>query len=421
MTRGESIRSWSGHHGRRLAAALALVGTLAGASEASLHPGGALRRPWGERDADPSVTHLGRPDPLHQALRGWDALRRRWQEEHGISIETLYTMMFQHGTQGGPDNQTLNQGVDIYAAWANLVDHPWLGQGSLDVYLQHRKDDILGTGTAAFSEALAVVMEVNDAESAHFDGTFNSVSQLAWKQVLFARRMTIAAGQVDPDSNFDENRFAGDDRLSFFAKPLANDPVSAVCDPGLGGLVWIEPREWVHVGGGVIDGSASGEYPDFESLGDGRWAYLAEAALTPTFESLGRGNYRFSFQRLDARGTLPASEAFSLSFDQEIGSRVGIFLRYATGDGERTGVEQSLGTGVVRRGVLRFVEDWVGAGFFWGRPTPRLRDELGVELYWRLQVTERLLVTPDVQLWRPSRDRGPDVRAVFGVRLGIVF
>jgi porin len=76
---------------------------------------------------------------------------------------------------------------------------------------------------------------------------------------------------------------------------------------------------------------------------------------------------------------------------------------------------------------LRGLSDLLALGFTWGRPSAKtygdeLQDEYTVELLYRLQLTHRLCLSPDVQvLIHPARNPDTDVVAVFGLRARLVF
>ena len=112
-----------------------------------------------------------------------------------------------------------------------------------------------------------------------------------------------------------------------------------------------------------------------------------------------------------------------LSFQQELSPKLATFFRFGTGDGRRTEVQQSLAAGVVFTQFLGYNNDWLGIGLAWQDPSDNTRrDDYGMELFWRLQLTEDIQVTPDVQLYfDPSRNATSDIGAAFGLRIGIYF
>ena len=169
----------------------------------------------------------------------------------------------------------------------------------------------------------------------------------------------------------------------------------------------------------VMDADADGRYPDFKSLKNGRWAYFIEAGLIPTIPSLGKLEVSVTLNAVEKTTAGPSSRAALVSLSQDIGSRVGFFLRYGHNDGKLNDIEQMLSTGFVFKGIFGFTNDWIGVAFMWAQPVDStLRDQLGVEAYWRLQMTERVQFTPDLQIiLNPTFRPGADLEVVGGLRL----
>ena len=65
--------------------------------------------------------------------------------------------------------------------------------------------------------------------------------------------------------------------------------------------------------------------------------------------------------------------------------------------------------------------DQLGFGASWGHPGEEgLRDQYTAELFYRLQVTSALAVTPDVQvILHPAFNPGEDSIMVFTLRVGV--
>ena len=168
-----------------------------------------------------------------------------------------------------------------------------------------------------------------------------------------------------------------------------------------------------------MDAAANGEYPDFETFANGEHLYAGELGLTPEIPGIGAGTYRLTGFWRDETEAAPAATGWALSFEQDLGERAGLFLRYAAVDEEECALEQVLGTGIVLRRPFGRDRDWIGFAFMWGDVSDdSLRNEYALEAYWRVQLTERLELTPDLQI-HAHPGRGDGVSLMGGLRLRI--
>jgi porin len=336
-------------------------------------------------------------------------------EEYAVGFAATYSPIFQFADFNGSDNTILNHDVSIYADWT-VFDHPIFGKGRIDLYAYHQADELLGKSAADAAANLGSSWLLSDADA---DGTYTSLSALWWEQILFDGHLDFTFGQLDPTLLFDTNRYAGWDRWSFMATPVSSNPTRIFQSAGLG--LYLEVLDWDigYVILTVMDADADGRYPDFKSLGNDRWAYFLEAGLLPIIPSLGKLEISVTLNAVDKTDDGPASEAVLVSLSQDIGDRFGFFLRYGHNDGKLNDIEEMLSTGIVFKGIFDFTSDWVGVAFMWAQPVDStLRDQLGVEAYWRLQITERVQFTPDLQIiLNPTFRPNADLEVVGGLRL----
>jgi porin len=111
-----------------------------------------------------------------------------------------------------------------------------------------------------------------------------------------------------------------------------------------------------------------------------------------------------------------------LSATQFITKTAGIALRYSWQSADDIEVEQVLSAQYLSYvGGTRSKDVWgVGAG--WGRPTADTRDEYIAEVFYRLQLTRNMQLTPDFQLIiDPSNNPNDDLIGVFGIRIRTAF
>jgi porin len=224
----------------------------------------------------------------------------------------------------------------------------------------------------------------------------------------------------------DQNDFAGWDRVSFVSGPLSGNLVRNFPIAALGIDTTIHLTEDLQASLLVADADGYPFYPDVKSFGR-RFVYVPCFVYSPEICGLGKGRYEVNFSHIERTerfgGTGPSSSVWLFSFQQELSPKLATFFRFGTGDGKRTTVRQSLSTGVVLTQAFGFNNDWIGLGFMWNDPTDKTRsDDYGMETFWRLQLTENIQVTPDVQLYfDPSRSISGDMEAAFGLRVGVYF
>ena len=152
-----------------------------------------------------------------------------------------------------------------------------------------------------------------------------------------------------------------------------------------------------------------------------------EFGLTPMIGGLGQGNYQFLLWHTDGRENRnepdqPSGEGFSLRFEQYIGERALPFVTYTRASGGATDVRQLVTAGIGLKGIFSDRDDVSGVAVAWGQPEDRsLRNQYVAELFYRLQLTNSIQVTPDFQLIaEPSRNRDNDTIGVFGLRMRII-
>jgi len=368
------------------------------------------------RDADEATTytHFGH-FRFSQLLTPYDDFLDNLKAEHRLGFAVTYSPIYQVGGPGGSHNMTVNQELAIYADWT-VFDHPIFGKGRVDLYAYQQADNFTGTDTALFADHVGSSWLLSDSDA---DGVYTSLATLWWEQLLFDDHIDITFGQLDPTLLFDLNLYAGWDRGSFIAEPLSGNPVRIFPEPGLGLYLAVQDLELAYVIGTIMDADADGRYPDFGSLGNGRWAYFLEAGLTPTIPSLGLLEFSVTLNAIDRTRYAPAGESLLVSLSQDFGGRFSFFMRYGLNDGKLTDIEEMASVGVVFKGIFQFTGDWIGAAFTWGHPADStLRDQYGIEAYWRLQLRERVQLTPDIQvIVHPSGRPHSKTEFVGGLRI----
>ena len=112
-----------------------------------------------------------------------------------------------------------------------------------------------------------------------------------------------------------------------------------------------------------------------------------------------------------------------MSFEQDLGNNLVPFLRYGYQDRELRNTKNVISGGL---GVLRPFgrkDDVLGVGLSWGEPEDGdQQDQYVAEVFYRLQATGKIQVTPGFQLIaNPSFNAENDVIGVFELRVRVVF
>ncbi len=251
-----------------------------------------------------------------------------------------------------------------------------------------------------------------------------ALDELAFKHVSPAETLVVVAGRVDQSSYFDNNREANNGFRQFFAFALENNlALPFTTYGGIGGLVRFALSKDLYVMTGV--GTAKNDEPwaFWKSANDGNWDQIFEVGLTQSLAYLGKGHYRLT----PWHGHVSGSDGWGLglNIDQELGiDRLVAFFRFGIGDDDITLVERFVSGGLALERPFGRKHDLVAFGVAWSDPSSGagVRDETLLELYYRLQLSPSIALTPDLQIAvDPASDPKHDTIVIGGVRFEIVF
>ncbi len=280
-----------------------------------------------------------------------------------------------------------------------------------------------GKTSAEFAEELGALSPVNGGTPV---SSSDVLQHMAWEQSAGGGRWRFMAGKITSRVTFNMNRYAVSDREDFFSPMLVNNPVvSYTARGGIGAFAQRKEEDW-YASVMVRDADASSLGLDFDSLGSGNWESLAEFALTPEIEGAGAGTYRLTGSYTDPVGGgtsyQPSSWTLSLSADQDLGESVGALLRYAWADTPLRAFESRLALGIQIKSPFEHPDDRLGFAYWTGDPSDAaLRREHGFESFFRLQLSPRSELTPNVQwIFDPALAPDVDVRTVIGLRLRLL-
>jgi hypothetical protein len=339
--------------------------------------------------------------------------KRELNDKHGLLYAITPTVMLQQGTQGGKDDLTVNEQVHFMGRWE---PRELIAGGSLNFLYMHL-GQVTSTTGIDFLQSVGTSFALSDSPN-----DSDVLRALFWRQELFDDTLRLYGGQGEVARNDNSCKYACDDTDSFISAPLASNPTRTL--PGAGTAAGIEllPSKSFEFAFAVQDARGDGKLNFTRVFDSGEIAYAGEALWRQQVEGLGVGEYRATAYHVDAIAATgqASSDGWQLAFEQDVGD-VGLFLRGGGTSGRSSSVRRYIAGGAVWKGPsFGNKEDWFGVGGSWLRPSDSTRGDEGVvEMFYRLQLTPLVQLSPDVMLVFPSR--GHNMDAVFIFRAQVLF
>jgi len=359
------------------------------------------------------------------ALPQYHQWKRELSSKHGLDYVVLSAPIFQAGSVDSQDY--FDNEIDVLANW-RLFETP---ERTGEVYfwaLWVRTFSDLPTGAFAQSQGLLAAPNGGFTDP---NKDFVALSALYWQET-FKREdgdFSYRIGHIHASSTWAVIDYLSDDRAFFMASPLSS-PLGANwvdSNRGLGAVAAFDARNW-YVSAGFSDAKGSQEHPDFDSFSDGDFKYVGEVGISTSAGGLpGELKITPSYTARTGDTDAPGDRSgwgMVLTATQAVGENLETFAQYRHSWGRAVGgFDRVFTAGLMVDPPFGWTDDLTGVGIFYGNPIdPDNRDEYGIEAFYRLQLTQRLDVTPDIQIFRAGRaTRTEDTVVVGGLRLRLVF
>ena len=359
------------------------------------------------------------------ALPEYHQWKRELSAKHGLDYVIIAAPLYQIGSVDSEDYSDYE--IDAVANW-RLIETPER-QSELffwGLWIQTFSDQTTGS----FQQSQGLLSAPNGAFTDP-DKDFLALSALFW-QDTFKRKpgeFSYRIGHLHLSSTWATVDYLSDDRSYFISTPLSSPQGVNWTggNRGLGAAVSFDAGNW-YMAAGFNDAKGSQKRPDFESFSDGKFNYVAEVGFTPTLGGRA-GEYKITPSYTDRTGDTdaPGDRAgwgLILTARQPVADNVNVFAQYRhSWDRAVSGFDRLVTAGLMVDPPFGWTDDLLGFGAFWGHPIdPGDREEYGFEAFYRLQLTYRLDVTPDIQIYRAGRStRTDDTVVVGGLRLRLVF
>ena len=328
-------------------------------------------------------------------------------------------LIFQASPDAGGTSHADNE-INFIGRWKPKSDGP---SGSNSFYWWLQNATTLGSVTTGDFQEILGILSPPDGGDTGPEQSITRLQHLAWEWKPEGDRFRLEIGKLTTRVLLNQNRYAAGDREDFFTPMVVNNPVTPyTARAGLGAFTQVRSDDWYL--SLFVRAPDTEDWISFDALGRGDSEYAAEFALTPNIAGIGSGNYRFTYHYSEDIPTLlqPAGGNIALSFDQDLGTQYGAFFRYTYADNAFRAFKQRLAAGFQKKGVFRWPDDRLGLAFWWGdTKVANFDDELGLEVFWRMQMTRTLQVSPDLQvIFNPAKS-DDEVVTIFGLRARTLF
>lgn len=402
-------------------AASALLATGANAQQASqVLPGpGAVSN---QLSAD-SREFAGLPAlSFRQSVEEW---KKGLREGYGLDVSVDYNVLGFAATESLGEDTSAAGAFRVYGFW-ELLDRGTPNKGGLVFKFENRHGftDVPPTDFGSEIGYAGLVSSV-------FSDQGWRVTNLYWKQDFAGGRGVTYLGFMDVTDYVDVYALASPwTGFSNIAFQTGSGTIGGLPDGALGAMAGGFLTDNVYLVGGLADANAKAnaidegfdtffnEFETFKSL---------EVGWTTGQDDLFVNNAHLTFWQIDARdvtGT-PDGHGVAFSVSGAVGESWLPFLRGGWSDGGGSLYEAAISAGF---GYTRSPgRNLTGLGINWSRPNRDtfggdLDDQVTVEAFQRLQLTEGFEITPSVQIiTNPALNPSEDTIALFGLRMRAAF
>ena len=359
---------------------------------------------------------------IEQFFDPFFAWKKRLNEETGLKLQFSYQTLAQTTPNAVPNSNAFAGRAQVQGSWA-LIDRGGPNEGRLTFRLENRyilDGDIPPSQFGFQFGSLA-------PSGTGFSDFGGALTELAWRQLLYGGKLRFIVGKISAISWYNVHALSSSMR-GFQNTTLQSSLSKPAPGRGLGlGLGYEITPNWVVVAG-IHDANAKTPDNPFDTIGEGEFYRSVELRYYPTTPD----RWRFDQVRLQvwqqdalsASGT-PRSRGVTLAASRLFDDRYFVFGFGGISDGEASLFEAdaAAGFGLAFDTRRRAARDVLGVGLAWGNPAnDRLREQYTSKLFYRLQLVERVALTPSIQYVRnPAANPERDDAILFGLRTRMTF
>ncbi len=357
-----------------------------------------------------------------RASQDWFDWKAQLAQDHGISIGVDYTSAYLNSNEDGVsgDDASASGIFRFYGSW-DLVNRGDKNTGSFVWKVEHRHNytDLVPQGFG-FDQGIIGLIE------APFSDEGTRLTNFYWKQKFNGGRGTITAGLLDTTDYFDVFLLASPwTGFLNFAFSTGTQTSFIPNDATMGIAVGSMLTERMYVIGGLTNAYSDPTDPLEEAgdfFSDNEYFTSIEIGWTGAQEKIYHENAHISYWHVDesADAGTPGGWGVNFQYVTYIDGKWMPFVRGGYADDGGTLLEKSVSIGLAYNQVDS--SNLLGFAVNWGEPNedsfgPDLNDQVAVEIFYRYQLTNQFVVTPDIQYVKdPAQNPSEDSLWIFGLR-----
>ena len=356
------------------------------------------------------------------SLEDWFAFKDRLAKESGFSFGADYSAQGFLATDSAGDDSAAGGIARLFGSW-ELINRGEANSGAVVFKVEHRH---------GYTDVPPSGFSLETGNVGFFAPPFNDqgarLTNLYWSQRLNGGRATVTAGFLDATDYVDA--FALGSPWLHFSNLAFSTGSAAIGLPGdatLGLAAGALITDNVYAIAGITDANADPTEPfeGFDSFfNENDYFTSLEVGWTSSQQRIIFDNVHATIWHTDGSDTLAVNDGWGIAASASfwIDDQWMPFLRGGFAEDGGTLLETSLSAGLGWQPDPGPNKDLLGAAVNWGKPNsdtfgPGLDDQFSGELFYRLNITETVAITPSVQLVvDPALNPDDDMIGVFGLR-----
>ena len=357
--------------------------------------------------------------PFAEFMQNWDSFKEGLNQRYGLQFGIDYQALYQSASSSPGESDAASGWAGLFGTWELIgreTEHP--GKLGFKVENRHR----LGTDLVPMALGRTTGSAWTTAGGwAKFD---LSVVEFWWEQHFIKDHLAFRAGKVLPFALYDYSRFKNP-KTGFLNQMFNINPALPFPSFGLGAAVLARPRSDIYFVASIHDANGQPTTAGFDTFfEDNEYFTAAEIGWDPGNIGAGRSDffnnadYHLTLWHIDARERIgtPSGQGFTIAAEQPVTADTTLFARYGYADGSGSAVKQMATAGIGYGNIFGYKTDLLSIGTSWGRNREDL-DQYALEAFYRIQLTPRVTITPDIQLiFDPASNPDKNVLAYYSIR-----